>query len=112
MIMRWSGHCGTGESDCAAMSSGGAGGPVGVIGIGEPRQGRGVDREGVEPIPGVAALLEDRLGDVLVGPLPVELAATPGLHPDHQQGDRDESGGAVDVFRDGCDVAAFVFMTI
>ena len=45
-----------------------------VVGVGEPRQRRRLDGEHVQPPPRVAALLEDRFRDVLVGPLPEELA--------------------------------------
>ena len=55
----------------------GRGGAVRVVGVGEPRQGRRLDREDVEAPPRVAALLEDRLGDVLVGPVAEESRPQP-----------------------------------
>ena len=60
-------------------------GGVGVVRVGEPRQRRRVDREHVEPPARVAALLEDRLRDVLVGPLAEELATAPDVRGEGQR---------------------------
>ncbi len=61
-------------------------GGVGVVGVGVPCQRRRVDREQVDPPPGVAALLEDRFRRILIGPFAVELPSAPDVRGDRQRG--------------------------
>ena len=63
---------------------------LGVVGICESRHRRRFDRERIEPPARVAALLEDGLGSVLVGPITVKFAGATRLRS-HRQESKDRS---------------------